>query len=191
MKYELDPREAMEALETQEQLRRLEADPPRLDRLEAAGTDTPPRLDRAGDRLGGTVMEMSIEMRKAEQERLKAQIGEGRLGGSATELMLEMSKMRLEQAQAELASKQAAMNGYEEPLKTPEYYQQKKEALQDELDAMRHEWTVESFKVNYGTPTTEEGWKEEAANDFIRWGKETPYYNYCMKQAAKAHVEGK
>lgn len=188
MKYELDPREAMES---QDQLRQLETDPPRLDRAETAGTDTPPRLGRADDRLGGTVMEMQLEMRKAEHERLQEQLGEARLGGSATELMLEMSKMRLEQAQAELAAKQAAADGYEEPLKTPEYYQQKKEALQDELDTMRHAWTVESFKVNYGTPTTEQGWKEEAAKDFNRWGKETSYYQYCMKQAAKAHVEGK
>ncbi len=179
MKYELEIQET-------EQLQQIsDTQPPRLEREEVSG-DEPPRLDR----VGTSTMEMSIEMRKAEYEQLKSQLGEARLGGTATELMLEMSKMRLEQAQAELRAKQAAMNGYEEPLKTPEYYQQKKEALQEEMHARELAWTAERFKVNYGTPTTEKGWQEEAAKDFIRWGKETSYYQYCMEQAAKAKAEG-
>lgn len=72
-----------------------------------------------------------------------------------------------------------------------EYYRAKKEKLQAEMDERKEQQTVRRFQVNYGTPTTESGWKQEAANEYAKWGKETPYYNNCMKQAAKSHVEGK
>ena len=44
--------------------------------------------------------------------------------------------------------------------------------------------------MNYGTPTTEEGWKDQAATEFRKNG-ESSWYNYCMDQAAKCHVNGK
>jgi hypothetical protein len=68
---------------------------------------------------------------------------------------------------------------------------QKKQALQDEMHERQLEWTARRFDVNYGTPTTEQGWKDEAARTLLRWGENTPYYHYCLEQAAKAKVEGR
>lgn len=80
---------------------------------------------------------------------------------------------------------------FETPEDAQEYYKAKKEKLQAEMDEMRRQQTLRRAEVNYGTPTTESGWKDEAAKEYAKWGKETSYYNYCMKQAAKAHVNGK
>jgi len=72
-----------------------------------------------------------------------------------------------------------------------EYFQAKREQIQEEMNAKDRKYTQERFEVNYGTPATEGGWKHEAEKEYGKWGKETPYYNYCMEQAAKAHVSGK
>jgi len=80
---------------------------------------------------------------------------------------------------------------FETPEDAQEYYKAKKEKLQAEMDEMRRQQTLRRAEVNYGTPTTESGWKDEAAKEYAKWGKETSYYNYCMNQAAKAHVNGK
>ena len=72
-----------------------------------------------------------------------------------------------------------------------EYWKAKQEKLEAEMNEMKRQQTLRRFEVNYGTPTTERGWKDEAAKEYNKWGKETSYYNYCMKQAAKAHVDGK
>ena len=80
---------------------------------------------------------------------------------------------------------------FETPEDAQEYYKAKKEKLQAEMDEMKRQQTLRRFEVNYGTPTTESGWKDEAAKEYAKWGKETSYYNYCMNQAAKAHVNGK
>lgn len=72
-----------------------------------------------------------------------------------------------------------------------EYFQAKREQIQEEMDAKDRKNTIDRFEVNYGTPTTEGGWKHEAEEEYGKWGKETPYYNYCMEQAVKAHVSGK
>lgn len=107
-----------------------------------------------------------------------------RLGGPATELMIELKKMQIEQ----MKEQQAIRNG---DIDTKEYWEAKKEKLQAEMDEMHRQQTLRRFEVNYGTPTTESGWKEEAAKEYAKWGKETSYYDFCMKEAAKAHVEGK
>ena len=180
MKYEHD------AMETAELQQLSDTQPPKLER-EDASADTPPRLDR----LGGYVMEASIEQRKAEYEQLRSQLGEGRLGGTAIDIMRQNAEFRLEQAKAELEAKRAEARGEEAPLHTPEYYMQKKQALQDEMHERQLEWTARRFDVNYGTPTTEQGWKDEAAQTLLRWGENTPYYHYCLEQAAKAKVEGR
>lgn len=41
---------------------------------------------------------------------------------------------------------------------------------------------------NYGTPTTEEGWRHQAEVEFRQRG-ESWYYNVCMTEAAKCHVD--
>lgn len=114
-----------------------------------------------------------------------------RLGGTAIDIMRQNAEFRLEQAKAELEAKRAEARGEEAPLHTPEYYMQKKQALQDEMHERQLEWTARRFDVNYGTPTTEQGWKDEAARTLLRWGENTPYYHYCLEQAAKAKVEGR
>ena len=114
-----------------------------------------------------------------------------RLGGTAIDIMRQNAEFRLEQAQAELEAKRAEARREEAPLHTPEYYMQKKQALQDEMHERQLEWTARRFDVNYGTPTTEQGWKDEAAQTLLRWGENTPYYHYCLEQAAKAKVEGR
>lgn len=108
-----------------------------------------------------------------------------RLGGPATELMIELKKMDIQH----MKEQQALRNG---DIDTKEYWEAKKEKLQAEMDEMNRQQTLRRFEVNYnGVPTTEEGWKEEAADALIKSGKKTPYYDYCMKEAAKAHVNGK
>lgn len=76
MKFEIERTEAMEAMEEQEIQQNLEMTPPKL---EATGKkeEMPPKMER-GALLGGSIMEASIEARKAEMERLKDQIAEQR-----------------------------------------------------------------------------------------------------------------
>ena len=107
-----------------------------------------------------------------------------RLGGPATELMIELKKMDIQH----MKEQQAIRNG---DIDMKEYWEAKKEKLQAEMDEMRRQQILRRAEVNYGTPTTESGWKDEAAKEYAKWGKETSYYNYCMNQAAKAHVNGK
>lgn len=72
-----------------------------------------------------------------------------------------------------------------------EYYKAKKEKLQAEMDARNRQQFLRRAEVNYGTPTTESGWKAEAAKEYNKWGKETSYYHHCMEEAANAHVNGR
>lgn len=85
MKYEIERTEAMEEQEIQQN---LEMNPPKLEKVEASeqGTqnmENPPKLDRE-TKLGGTVMEMKLEMDKLKLEQLQEQVfGEGgKLGES-------------------------------------------------------------------------------------------------------------
>lgn len=85
MKYEIERTEAMEEQEIQQN---LEMNPPKLEKVEASeqGTqnmENPPKLDRE-TKLGGTVMEMKLEMDKLKLEQLQKQVfGEGgKLGES-------------------------------------------------------------------------------------------------------------
>ena len=72
MKYEMEQAEAMEELEEQELQRNLEMEPPKLEN-NGKKEEMPPKMER-GNVLGGSIMEASIEARKAELERLKDQL---------------------------------------------------------------------------------------------------------------------
>ena len=148
MKFELEKSEALEQVQEVQKAQQLETEPPKLERT-TDDSEQPPRL-------GGSVTEMMIEMKKLDIQHMKEQ--------------------------------QAIRNG---DMDMKEYYEAKKEKLQAEMDEMHRQQTLRRFEVNYGTPTTESGWKEEAAKEYAKWGKETSYYDFCMKEAAKAHVEGK
>lgn len=101
---------------------------------------------------------------------------------------LEMQPPKLERTTE--ASEQPPMLG-SSLEDSQEYWKAKQEKLEAEMNEMKRQQTLRRFEVNYGTPTTERGWKDEAAKEYNKWGKETSYYNYCMEQAAKAHVNGK
>ena len=113
----------------------------------------------------------------------KLERADTKLGGSATELMIEMKKMQIEQ----MKEQQAIRNG---DADTKEYWEAKREKIQAEQAERDRQQTLRRFEVNYGTPTTEEGWKDKAVAEFRKSG-ESIWYNYCMEQAAKCHVEGK
>lgn len=76
MKFEIERTEAMEAMEEQEIQQNLEMNPPKLEAT-SKKEEMPPKMER-GTLLGGSIMEASIEARKAEMERLKDQIAEQR-----------------------------------------------------------------------------------------------------------------
>ena len=76
MKFEIERTEAMEAMEEQEIQQNLEMNPPKLEAT-SKKEEMPPKMER-GILLGGSIMEASIEARKAEMERLKDQIAEQR-----------------------------------------------------------------------------------------------------------------
>lgn len=148
MKFELEQNEALEQMQEVQKTQQLETEPPMMERTEDTAEQPP--------KLGGSITEMMIEMKKMDIQRMKEQ--------------------------------QAIRNG---DIDMKEYYEAKKDKLQAEMDEMKRQQTLRRFEVNYGTPTTEEGWKDEAEREYAKWGEETPYYSFCMRQAAKAHVNGK
>ena len=104
---------------------------------------------------------------------------------------LEMDPPKLERVTKETEQPPMLGSGFETTEDAQEYYKAKKEKYQAEMNEMRRQQILRRAEVNYGTPTTESGWKHEAEKEYATWGKETSYYNYCMNQAAKAHVNGK
>lgn len=72
-----------------------------------------------------------------------------------------------------------------------EYWENKRKEIIQESQERQQRMTQDNIKrrtPNYGTPTTEEGWAREAANEFKQRG-ESWYYNVCMTEAAKCHVD--
>ena len=106
-----------------------------------------------------------------------------KLGGPATEIMLQMKRLQIEQMKAQQASRESGIDA-------KEYWEAKREKLQAEQLERNRQQTLRRFDVNYGTPSTEEGWKADAATEYRKNG-ESSWYNYCMDQAAKCHVNGK
>ena len=71
-----------------------------------------------------------------------------------------------------------------------EYWENKRVEIRQENAERQKRMTEENIKrrtPNYGTPTTEDGWASKAASEFEKNG-ESWYYNVCMKEAAKCHV---
>lgn len=130
----------------------------------------PPKIERA-------------ELSEGKEQPPKLDRSDIKLGGPATELMIELKKMQIEQ----MKEQQAIRNG---DIDTKEYWEAKREKIQAEQAERNRQQTLRRFEVNYGTPTTEEGWKAKAASEFRKNG-ESSWYNYCMDQAAKCHVDGK
>lgn len=72
-----------------------------------------------------------------------------------------------------------------------EYWENKRQEILQESRERQKQMAADNIKrrtPNYGTPTTESGWADKAANEFRQHG-ESWYYNVCMNEAAKCHVE--
>lgn len=72
-----------------------------------------------------------------------------------------------------------------------EYWENKRQEIMEESRERQQKMAMDNIKrrtPNYGTPTTESGWADKAANEFRQNG-ESWYYNVCMNEAAKCHVE--
>lgn len=137
-------------------------------------------------------MEQAQEIEKAKQTEMDPPMLERtadnseqppKLGGPATELMIEMKKMDIQH----MKEQQAIRNG---DIDMKEYWEAKREKIQAEQAEHNRQQILRRANVNYGTPITEEGWKAKAASEFRKNG-ESSWYNYCMDQAAKCHVNGK
>lgn len=74
MKIEMNNLEALEQLNEVQKAQQLEMEPPKMEKAENAeqGAENPPKLER-GTKLGGTVIEMQLEMEKLRYEQLKKQ----------------------------------------------------------------------------------------------------------------------
>ena len=148
--------------ETMEQAREIE----QIGQLEME----PPKIERA-------------ELSEGKEHPPKLDRSDIKLGGPATELMIELKKMQIEQ----MKEQQAIRNG---DIDTKEYWEAKREKIQADQAERNRQQILRRANVNYGSPTTEEGWKAKAAAEFRKSG-ESSWYNYCMDQAAKCHVNGK
>lgn len=72
-----------------------------------------------------------------------------------------------------------------------EYWENKRQQRAQEAAELQQriqESNIERRTPNYGTPTTEEGWRHQAEIEFSKRG-ESWYYDVCMKEAAKCHVD--
>lgn len=125
-------------------------------------------------------LELAGEMTQAEGNRMideyTAQIDEAMKNGN-----MDMAEYYREKRE----SIQEARNQH-----WKEYWENKKVEIQQEAAERQKRMTEDNIKrrtPTYGMPTTEAGWASKAAHEFEQNG-ESYFYNVCMKEAAKCHV---